>query len=427
MAGESNKPNTTGLSEDWAAMLEAEATTDGFPLKQLFLRVVSASLTKGRAPLMGDFDADARPYVAEYSAESAINWREDAQSGRRDLTLVVFEEERLREHADEFSVETDKVYRVLDTTEGRARVRLLDESGAPIADDEMLGRENGASIEALSYLPVVFVGSTDNNADVDEIPLLTMAQKALEYYQLSADLRASLHYASHPQPVVTGLPDDQDLRVTGPQAAWVLPEGGDAKYMEATAQLSARTRNAAYHLMLAWHANERPTPEAMQALKQELCKMKWNDSADAKAQADAVIEKHTSEPAGVSELAPHRAQIDTCFGHDRIEDIIAALQADGSDWANETLQALYAMSPTSLKIALRQIRMGANMPFAQVMTMEYRLSQALMNRHDFYEGIRAALIDKDRQPKWQPPRITEVSDLDVDACFQSLGERDLVL
>lgn len=169
------------------------------------------------------------------------------------------------------------------------------------------------------------------------------------------------------------------------------------------------------------------TPDAMQALKQELCKMKWNDSADAKAQADAVIEKHTSEPAGVSELAPHRAQIDTCFGHDRIEDIIAALQADGSDWANETLQALYAMSPTSLKIALRQIRMGANMPFAQVMTMEYRLSQALMNRHDFYEGIRAALIDKDRQPKWQPPRITEVSDLDIDACFQSLGERDLVL
>ena len=216
------------------AMLEAEATTDGFPLKQLFLRVVSASLTKGRAPLMGDFDADARPYVAEYSAESAINWREDAQSGRRDLTMVVFEEERLREHTDEFSVETDKVYRVLDIDEGRARVRLLDEFGAPIADDEMLGRENGASIEALAYLPVVFVGSTDNNADVDEIPLLTMAQKALEYYQLSADLRASLHYASHPQPVVTGLPDDQDLRVTGPQAAWVLPEGGDAKYMEAT-------------------------------------------------------------------------------------------------------------------------------------------------------------------------------------------------
>jgi enoyl-CoA hydratase len=169
------------------------------------------------------------------------------------------------------------------------------------------------------------------------------------------------------------------------------------------------------------------TPDAMQDLKQELFTMHWEQDEDAKSQVDRVIEKHTSEPAGVSELAPHREQIDTCFGHDRVEDIIAALQADGSDWANETLQAMYAMSPTSLKIALRQIRMGANMPFAQVMTMEYRLSQALMKKHDFYEGIRAALIDKDRQPKWQPPRIAEVSDQDIDACFQSLGERDLVL
>ncbi|HRI76119.1 MAG: enoyl-CoA hydratase/isomerase family protein [Alphaproteobacteria bacterium] len=168
-------------------------------------------------------------------------------------------------------------------------------------------------------------------------------------------------------------------------------------------------------------------PDAMTALREELCTMKWDDTETAKAQVDAVIEKHTSEPAGTSEIAPHREQIDTCFAHDRVEDIIAALQADGSEWANETLQAMYAMSPTSLKIALRQIRMGANMPFAQVMTMEYRLSQALMKGHDFYEGIRAALIDKDRQPKWQPPRINEVSDQDIDACFQSLGERDLVL
>lgn len=168
-------------------------------------------------------------------------------------------------------------------------------------------------------------------------------------------------------------------------------------------------------------------PEAMEALKEDLFAMRWDEDESAKAQIDAVIEKHISEPAGVSELAPHRAQIDSCFGHDRVEDIIAALQADGTDWASETLQAMYAMSPTSLKVALKQIRMGANMPFAQVMTMEYRLSQALTKSHDFYEGIRAALIDKDRQPKWQPPRINEVPDQDVEGYFQSLGERDLVL
>ncbi len=169
------------------------------------------------------------------------------------------------------------------------------------------------------------------------------------------------------------------------------------------------------------------TPESMTALKEELCAMAWDDNEDAKPQIDAVIEKHTSEPTGESELAPNRDRIDTCFAHDRIEDILADLQKDGTPWADETLSAMYAMSPTSLKVALKQIRMGGNMPFAQVMTMEYRLSQALMKSHDFYEGIRAALIDKDRKPQWQPPRINEVSDQDIDACFESLGERDLVL
>ena len=109
-----------------------------------------------------------------------------------------------------------------------------------------------------------------------------------------------------------------------------------------------------------------------------------------------------------------------------VEDIVEELQKVGSEWSQETLKTLYAMSPTSLKIALRQIRLGAKMPFAQVMTMEYRLSQACIRKHDFYEGIRAALIDKDRQPKWNPERISEVPDQEIEGCFEPLGEKDLV-
>ena len=134
-----------------------------------------------------------------------------------------------------------------------------------------------------------------------------------------------------------------------------------------------------------------------------------------------------TEPTGESEIAPNRDKIDRTFAHDRVEEIMADLQNDKSLWADETLKAMYAMSPTSLKIALRQIRLGAAMPFAQVMAMEYRLSQACMKGHDFYEGIRAALIDKDRQPKWNPARVNDVADNDVEACFQSLGERELIL
>jgi enoyl-CoA hydratase/carnithine racemase len=103
------------------------------------------------------------------------------------------------------------------------------------------------------------------------------------------------------------------------------------------------------------------------------------------------------------------------------------LGKDGSDWAHETIAAMKAMSPTSLKVALRQIRLGADMNFQEVMTMEYRLSQALVRRHDFYEGIRAALIDKDRQPKWNPSDIREVSEDTVKSYFDSLGDNDLIL
>ena len=67
------------------------------------------------------------------------------------------------------------------------------------------------------------------------------------------------------------------------------------------------------------------------------------------------------------------------------------------------------------------------MEFAEVMAMEYRLSQACLNRPDFYEGVRAALIDKDRKPRWSPATIFKVKAADVDACFQSLGPRELVL
>ncbi len=130
--------------------------------------------------------------------------------------------------------------------------------------------------------------------------------------------------------------------------------------------------------------------------------------------------------AAASELAPHRAQIDACFAHNRVEDIVAALEADGSDWAQETLHALAIMSPSSLKIALRQIRLSAKMSFAEIMVMEYRLAQACLARPDFYEGVRAALIDKDRRPRWSPARVTDVTEAEIEQCFQKVETPDIV-
>ncbi len=108
-------------------------------------------------------------------------------------------------------------------------------------------------------------------------------------------------------------------------------------------------------------------------------------------------------------------------------DIIAALEVERTDWAAQQVAILGAKSPTSLKVTHRQIHAGAGIGFAEVLRMEYRLTQACMAGHDFYEGVRAAVIDKDRRPNWRPARLDQVSEAAVDAYFAPLGDRDLVL
>lgn len=156
-----------------------------------------------------------------------------------------------------------------------------------------------------------------------------------------------------------------------------------------------------------------------------LSEIKWEGSA--KSCIDAVLARFASKLDEEAVTEAYRAQIDRCFSFDKAEEIILALAREKSPWAEETLKSLSAVSPFSLKLALRQIRAGAKMDFAQVMTMEYRLSQACTRLHDFYEGIRAALIDKDRNPQWNPARLEDVSDLRIEECFQSLGLEDLLL
>ncbi|HEX7727377.1 MAG TPA: enoyl-CoA hydratase/isomerase family protein, partial [Rhizomicrobium sp.] len=101
-------------------------------------------------------------------------------------------------------------------------------------------------------------------------------------------------------------------------------------------------------------------------------------------------------------LAEHRDAIDRTFGQGSVEDILAALDAEHTDWAQDTANTIRAKSPTSLKIAFRQIREGKSLSFDECMKMEYRMVNRIVAGHDFYEGVRAVIIDKDNAPKWQP-------------------------
>ncbi|XP_066543768.1 3-hydroxyisobutyryl-CoA hydrolase, mitochondrial isoform X2 [Amia ocellicauda] len=126
-------------------------------------------------------------------------------------------------------------------------------------------------------------------------------------------------------------------------------------------------------------------------------------------------------------LSEHMDKINRHFEASSVEEIKLKLKQDGSSFALKQLETLSKMSPTSLKMTFRQLQAGATMTLQDVLVMEYRLCQACMTGRDFYEGVRAVLIDKDQNPKWKPSVLEEVTDEFLDGCFKSLGDHDLRL
>lgn len=138
------------------------------------------------------------------------------------------------------------------------------------------------------------------------------------------------------------------------------------------------------------------------------------------ASIDSALAERSADP-GPAPLSQHRDVIDRCFAPDRIEDILAALESEDSDWAAETRRTVLAKSPFATKVTLRQMRLGGTLDFDDCMRTEYRLSQRFMAGPDFFEGVRAVIVDKDQLPRWQPDSLDAVSDAEVAACFAPLS------
>ena len=136
------------------------------------------------------------------------------------------------------------------------------------------------------------------------------------------------------------------------------------------------------------------------------------------------LQEFSTDP-GPTPLAEVREAIDRCFSPDSVEAIESALVAEGSEWAQKQLSIMAGKSPTSQKISFRQLREGAEITFDACMIMEYRMTQRLMEGGDFFEGVRAVVIDKDMTPKWRPETLVELTTENVEAFFRPLGEKDL--
>ena len=127
------------------------------------------------------------------------------------------------------------------------------------------------------------------------------------------------------------------------------------------------------------------------------------------------------EDAGHPPLAAHQADIDRLFGAGDVEAILANLAVEPGEWAAAQLATLKTKSPQTLKVAWRQLRTGAALDdFAANMAMEYRIGSRVVRRHDFLEGVRAVIIDKDNAPSWDPPTVAAVSDTLLDDIFAPL-------
>lgn len=143
-------------------------------------------------------------------------------------------------------------------------------------------------------------------------------------------------------------------------------------------------------------------------------------SADAHAAVTDIINAFKLN-SNSSTLLTHRVDIDHCFSHDTVEKIIVALRKEKISWAQQVADTIETKSPTSLKVTLKELQRGSTMEFDDCMRMEFRLANHFLETHDFPEGIRAAVIDKDRNPRWKPQTLAEVSEKDVEKYFASVG------
>jgi enoyl-CoA hydratase len=132
-----------------------------------------------------------------------------------------------------------------------------------------------------------------------------------------------------------------------------------------------------------------------------------------------VVDRFTTIP-GESRLAREQALIDRCFRFDRVEEIMAALAQEAGDFARETENTIARRSPTSLKLTLRLLRRGRDSSsLVECLEREFTAACEILRHHDFYEGVRAAIIDKDRDPKWAPARLEDVREEDLDGYFSA--------
>lgn len=215
--------------------LRENATRDGLTLEALHRRMATEIMITGRYGILPSVDQSGNPYLAGYVAESVINWDEN-ENGVTNY-VVLDESGIVRDKATNKWGKVER-YRELFVEDGRYGSRVWEKGKAGWQVSEPIIALNRRQ-QALPTLPFVFAGSSDLTACPDDVPLHGLAKLAVRIYRMDADLTTSLHMTSEPTPVVSGYEDPYTAikegwipKGIGAATLWVLPEKGDAKFLE---------------------------------------------------------------------------------------------------------------------------------------------------------------------------------------------------
>lgn len=142
---------------------------------------------------------------------------------------------------------------------------------------------------------------------------------------------------------------------------------------------------------------------------------------DARVGVDQILQEFsiTPDPAPLTSL---QTKIDQYFAGNNLESILNILEQDQSDWAKNTLHLLHSRSPTSLKVILQQLRVTNEADITACLRLDYILAQSFLQSHDFYEGVRAVVVDKNQDARWSPASLAEVTDDMVNSYFDTTNK-----
>lgn len=217
--------------------LRKSATLDGLPLDALHRRIAVELMLQGRYSLLPGVNAKKQPYLAGYTAESIINW--DSTDG--DPSYVVYDESGPVRDPETGAWGAENIYRECGVKDGRYFSRLwkINSKGEQTYQDEPDAVDRKGKV--LDFLPAVFFGTNDLNIKPDDVPLYGLGRISVRIYRMDADYTFALHMTSEPTPVVSGFPDPKSAKESdllpkgiGSSTMWVLPQGGDAKFLEFT-------------------------------------------------------------------------------------------------------------------------------------------------------------------------------------------------